>query len=88
MTYLDTHKKLVLESGDILMALNRPILGGQLKIAVLNDEDAPAILYQRVGRFDFYHSGFELYVYYFAQSPVFLDRLIDLPLISRTQEMS
>jgi type I restriction enzyme S subunit len=44
---------LVLAEGDILLALNRPITNGQLKMARIRGEDLPAILYQRVGRISF-----------------------------------
>jgi type I restriction enzyme S subunit len=48
--YLDEHADLVLQEGDILLALNRPILGNKVKVGRLKDSDAPSILYQRVGR--------------------------------------
>lgn len=60
------------------MALNRPLLGGKLKIALLTDRDAPAILYQRVGRFDFYLDSVKPYFYYFLQSPFFIRDLKEL----------
>lgn len=50
-TYLDSYPKLVLGPGDLVMALNRPILGRKVKFAVLQEDDCPAILYQRVGKF-------------------------------------
>jgi type I restriction enzyme S subunit len=49
-TYLDTYPKLALRPGDLVMALNRPILGGKVKFAVLGFHDCPSILYQRVGK--------------------------------------
>ena len=45
------YPKLVLKPGDLLMALNRPILGNRVKFTILKEEDCPAILYQRVGKF-------------------------------------
>jgi type I restriction enzyme S subunit len=51
-TYIKEYPKLVLKEGDILIALNRPILGDQLKIGIMKKIDSPAILYQRVGRID------------------------------------
>lgn len=38
----------VLKSGDIVVALNRPITHDLLKIAKITEQDLPAILYQRV----------------------------------------
>ena len=49
--YMDSYSNLVLREGDLLMALNRPILGDRIKFAFLKSQDAPAILYQRVGKF-------------------------------------
>ena len=48
--YLQNYPNLVLKERDILIALNRPILGDQLKIGRMQKSDSPAILYQRVGR--------------------------------------
>ena len=50
--YIRDYPKLVLNEGDFLIALNRPILGGRLKIGIMKKTDSPAILYQRVGRID------------------------------------
>ncbi|WP_460374053.1 restriction endonuclease subunit S [Methanocalculus sp. MC3] len=50
--YGDNFPNLVLKKDDILMALNRPILGNRLKVGMMDEEDATAILYQRVGRID------------------------------------
>ena len=46
--YLDTVPELVLKSGDIVMALNRPITNGKLKVSIVDDIER-YILYQRVG---------------------------------------
>lgn len=48
--YLEKYPDLVLEEGDILLALNRPITQNKLKIGILNKKNSPAILYQRVGK--------------------------------------
>lgn len=75
--YLKIFPNLRLRAGDILMALNRPILDGYLKIGCLCEEDLPAILYQRVGRFDFYDRFIAPYFFFFAQSPLFISMLKD-----------
>jgi len=41
---------LKLDRGDFVLALNRPITNGYLKIARLGEADLPATLYQRVGK--------------------------------------
>jgi type I restriction enzyme S subunit len=50
LNYRDEYPELVLQEGDILLALNRPITQGKLKIARLSKQDTPSILYQRVGK--------------------------------------
>ncbi|RZB32685.1 MAG: type I restriction enzyme, S subunit [Candidatus Argoarchaeum ethanivorans] len=50
--YTKKFPNLVLLEGDILLALNRPITNNQLKLARMNAEDSPAILYQRVGKIE------------------------------------
>jgi type I restriction enzyme, S subunit len=49
-TYLENYPRLALRPGDLVMALNRPILGRKIKFAVLEEDDCPSILYQRVGK--------------------------------------
>ena len=46
--YLESVPELVLQSGDIVMALNRPITNGKLKVSIVDDRER-YILYQRVG---------------------------------------
>ena len=52
-TYKENYSKVLLKENDILLALNRPITRGKLKIARLSSEHAPCILYQRVGKIEF-----------------------------------
>ena len=49
-SYLESCSDLVLKENDILLALNRPITQGKLKIGILKETDTPSILYQRVGK--------------------------------------
>ena len=48
--FIKKESKLVLKKGDILLALNRPLTQGKLKIARCSQADVPSILYQRVGK--------------------------------------
>jgi len=48
--YLTEYHELVLNEGDIVMALNRPIINGKVKVVMVEKQDSPSILYQRVGR--------------------------------------
>ncbi len=64
-SYLDKFKDVVLHENDIVLALNRPVTNNQLKIAILKKSDAPAILYQRVGKIILKDSNqFPLYLFY------------------------
>lgn len=46
--YAEKEKKLLLNKGDIVMALNRPITNNKLKVCAIDTDDS-YILYQRVG---------------------------------------
>jgi len=48
--YLQKFPELVLKAGDIVLALNRPIIDNKVKVGMLQKEDEPSILYQRVGK--------------------------------------
>lgn len=50
ISYAITHAELAMKADDIVLALNRPILGNLLKVARVTVRDLPAILYQRVAR--------------------------------------
>ena len=87
--YLQKYPELALKPGDILMALNRPILDGKLKIGQLQEKDTPAILYQRVGRFDFYNHKIKPFFFHYTQSPFFVEHLrtslqgVDQPFVNK-----
>ncbi|KAF5032666.1 Type-1 restriction enzyme EcoKI specificity protein [anaerobic digester metagenome] len=89
--YLKNFPNLSLNQGDILMALNRPLLGGKLKIGMLNQSDVPAILYQRVGRFDVNNPEFKSYLFVFFKSLYFISQLekdlqgVDQPFIRKSK---
>jgi type I restriction enzyme S subunit len=51
-SYCSEYPELVLKSGDVILALNRPVTNGELKIAKISSNDEPSILYQRVGKFE------------------------------------
>lgn len=96
VTYLPEEFKkkfpeLVLNEGDVVMALNRPMLGDRLKISRLGKLDTPSILYQRVGKFIFYNQEVSSYFLYFLQSVHFTNRLkeelrgVNIPFINQTR---
>jgi len=51
--YQYSHKTFLLKINDIVLAMTRPILGMNLKIAKMNKDDVPSLLNQRVGKFIF-----------------------------------
>ena len=87
--YLQKYPELVLKEGDLLIALNRPLIQRKLKICRLSKSDIPAILYQRVGRLDFFSEGYEKYMLHFMQGPSFISAFekelqgIDIPFINK-----
>lgn len=93
-TYINTYPNLLLQSGDIVMALNRPLLNDQLKVAEIKKSDTPAILYQRVGRFKFLDNDSSRYFLYFLQSPSFIKWLkeqlqgVNIPFINKSKLLS
>lgn len=92
--YIESHNHLLLKKGDIVLALNRPMLNNQLKIAELKHSDVPAILYQRVGRFIFKEIINKSYFLYYFQSPIFLKWLseqlqgVNIPFINKSKLFS
>lgn len=48
--YSERYKKFILKKGDYVIALTRPILSGELKIAAINDFFNNSLLNQRVGK--------------------------------------
>jgi|688.fasta_scaffold184918_1 type I restriction enzyme S subunit len=70
--FLYKYPDLVLNVNDVVMALNRPIINDNLKIALLNESDAPAILYQRVASFNLSVKDMRKYFFYYANSPSFI----------------
>jgi type I restriction enzyme S subunit len=74
--YIEHYPKLVLKPGDLVMALNRPILGRRVKFAILSQNDYPAILYQRVGKFIFKSKTIiRDFLYVFMQTDYFYHEL-------------
>lgn len=92
MAYLKDYPELGLKNGDVLIALNRPLLNQRMKVCIISDKDLPSILYQRVGKFNFYSSYISTnYFYYYLQSKSFITQLStslqgsDQPFINQSQ---
>jgi len=92
--YLNKYSQLKLNKGDILMALNRPLLNHELKIAILNESDLPSILYQRVGRFIFLKEENQKFFFYYLRSLYFIQQLektlqgVNIPFINKSNLMN
>jgi type I restriction enzyme S subunit len=77
-----------LEEGDIVLAMDRPVISSGLKIAVIEKEDEGALLVQRVARIRAVDGVDQSYLWVFLNSPIFLKHLtvkatgMDLPHIS------
>jgi type I restriction enzyme S subunit len=89
--YSESYSDICLEEGDILLALNRPITQGMLKIARITKSDLPAILYQRVGKIvsktnetldDYFYYALEKVIYKFVENKSIGS---DQPFISTTE---
>ena len=79
-----------LQAGDVVIAMDRPLISGGLKVACLGEADLPALLLQRVGRFDHQPCLDPAYLWHFLHSNLFIDHIrdqatgSDLPHISAT----
>jgi type I restriction enzyme S subunit len=62
----------LLKTGDVVMALTRPLLDNSLKIAKLNISDAPALLNQRVAKLDTLYDNNSNFMYYIVQRVDFI----------------
>lgn len=64
--YLNKYSKFILNRNDIVIALTRPILNNNLKIAIVDDFFDKSLLNQRVGKIISKHNS--LFVYYMLQT--------------------
>jgi len=84
------YENLLVEEGDIILGMDRPIISGGLKIATVKKEDLPALLVQRVMRFKMINPYCRQLIYYNLLKKEFIDYLkqgltgSDLPHITGT----
>ena len=69
--YIEVFKDYLLKENDIVLALTRPILGDNLKVARLSVHDAPALLNQRVARLTSKGSS-QNFIHYLVQHSSFI----------------
>lgn len=74
---LDGLEHLLIESGEIILALDRPIISTGLKIARAKPDDLPCLLVQRMMRFKMVDSALTDFLYLCLQTPSFLASLHD-----------
>lgn len=66
----------VLEEGDVLISLDRPLISSGIKVARVGEADLPALLLQRVGRFVLKPDEIDAdFLYAFLQSSRFIDAI-------------
>ena len=70
---LDEFRELLVEAGEIILALDRPIVSAGLKIARVKPTDTPALLVQRVMRFKMIHPAHADYLYLCLSQRRFID---------------
>jgi len=73
--YIEKFPSLVLKEKDLVIALNRPLLGNKLKITFLSSDDTPSILYQRVGKIEPKDENMlsKDFIYWYFNSPKFIE---------------
>ncbi len=88
----DQYRDYVLEDGDVLISLDRPIISSGIKVTRVGPQDLPSLLVQRVGRFLIDETQLDAgYLYAFIRTPSFInaisghDQSLGVPHISPTQ---
>jgi type I restriction enzyme S subunit len=67
----DRFSELALDSGDIILALDRPMISSGLKVAQATESDLPALLVQRVARIRALDKTYQNYLYAALNHPSF-----------------
>ena len=65
----------LLNAGDVVIAMDRPVISTGLKITRLSQSDVPTLLLQRVGRFLIEGGVSAEFLYIYLQSPIFLQHI-------------
>jgi len=71
-SFLESNQNYKLSTGDVVMALTRPILNKKLKICKIKDEDGVSLLNQRVSKINVNENIDLDFSYYFFQTPYFV----------------
>jgi type I restriction enzyme S subunit len=73
---LEGFRNLLVEQGDIILAMDRPVISSGLKLARATADDVPCLLVQRVARIRTFLPHVLTYLYYNLQSGSFVGHLI------------
>jgi type I restriction enzyme S subunit len=68
----DEYTEYLLNDGDVVIAMDRPVISTGLKVTRINESDLPALLLQRVGRFQIEDRITSEFIHQFVQSPFFM----------------
>lgn len=75
-SYLEEYKDYILKENDIVLAMTRPLLGNNLKIAKILKMDANSLLNQRVGRLFLKQNNVDNnFIFYLVQSQQFIKNI-------------
>lgn len=64
-----------MQENDIVLSLDRPLVAAGLKVAMVTPADLPALLVQRVARFQLSNEIDPSFLYAFLQSPLFINQI-------------
>lgn len=73
---LDEYRKLLIDEGDVILAMDRPIISSGLKIAIAKKSDLPALLVQRVARIKSYKQCLNEFVYLVLNHETFINHCL------------
>jgi type I restriction enzyme S subunit len=84
--YSKKYKDFLLNEGDLVMAMTRPIVSGGIKVAQIKSRDTPCLLNQRVGKFIFDKTKINSrFFYFFIFTEVFKDAVSSKALVQNNQ---
>lgn len=73
---MDGFENLLVNEGDVILAMDRPVISTGLKIAIAKKEDLPAVLVQRVARINSVATESSKYIYYVLSTEDFINHCL------------
>ncbi|MBX9948751.1 MAG: restriction endonuclease subunit S [Candidatus Obscuribacterales bacterium] len=74
----ENYSDYLLNDGDIVIAMDRPLISSGLKVAQLTSKDLPSLLLQRVGRFKLECAIDRDFLFFFLKSNLFIEHITAL----------